>query len=345
MFFLIMADVWNKYTSQLTSIGIRQKSSSKEKQTLPCFIIRPLAAYKSRGFFFTDKDFEEKTFKLEDIFWESTITKLKNDSLYVLKELKTLAFGKCFLLCYKVEVKPQFSEPFELKSDKDYIVYILDAGEEFWLTMPYRFPYEISFSNLQSRNEDGITKADLTIREVEIEERSNEFKPCQSYNQYQSDNEGFIDCSKKSFWSVLKGRINCTIPGLDMLVDSSSNFMKCKENSEAFATLTLLSDTARRFQKDPSQMGCPLPCKRRKYLMHFQYYHSTSVMGKLFRENEFTLYYFYESFIVEERKESLVYDFSTFLVAIGGNLGLCLGFSCLSVGIAILDFFKNQMIV
>jgi hypothetical protein len=37
------------------------------------------------------------------------------------------------------------------------------------------------------------------------------------------------------------------------------------------------------------------------------------------------------SLIVEERVETLVYDVGSFLAAAGGNLGLFLGFSCLSV--------------
>ena len=43
---------------------------------------------------------------------------------------------------------------------------------------------------------------------------------------------------------------------------------------------------------------------------------------------------------MEERVESLVYDFSAFLVATGGNLGLFLGFSCLSVGFGIINWLQ-----
>lgn len=49
----------------------------------------------------------------------------------------------------------------------------------------------------------------------------------------------------------------------------------------------------------------------------------------------------YESLIVEERIESLVYDAGSFLSAIGGNLGLFLGFSCLTMLLGILKLAEK----
>jgi hypothetical protein len=47
--------------------------------------------------------------------------------------------------------------------------------------------------------------------------------------------------------------------------------------------------------------------------------------------------FFYDSLAVEERFETLVYDTGSLLASAGGNLGLMLGFSCLSVLMAALD--------
>jgi hypothetical protein len=49
----------------------------------------------------------------------------------------------------------------------------------------------------------------------------------------------------------------------------------------------------------------------------------------------------YETFNVEEHVESLIYDAGSFLVSVGGNLGLFLGFSCLSVFFAIINVCKH----
>jgi hypothetical protein len=45
----------------------------------------------------------------------------------------------------------------------------------------------------------------------------------------------------------------------------------------------------------------------------------------------FVLYLYFGTLDVEERIDNLDYDFESFLAAVGGNLGLFLGFSCLSV--------------
>jgi hypothetical protein len=48
----------------------------------------------------------------------------------------------------------------------------------------------------------------------------------------------------------------------------------------------------------------------------------------------------YSSLDVESRYETLVYDFGTMLAATGGNLGLMLGFSCLTCIEGIIDFLE-----
>jgi len=53
------------------------------------------------------------------------------------------------------------------------------------------------------------------------------------------------------------------------------------------------------------------------------------------------LYLEYETFDIEKHVETLICDTATFLTQIGGNLGLFLGISCLSVILTIIDFFRN----
>jgi hypothetical protein len=43
------------------------------------------------------------------------------------------------------------------------------------------------------------------------------------------------------------------------------------------------------------------------------------------------LFYYFKTYLIEKRLEVLVYDLGGFLAAAGGNLGLCLGFSFLSI--------------
>jgi hypothetical protein len=48
---------------------------------------------------------------------------------------------------------------------------------------------------------------------------------------------------------------------------------------------------------------------------------------------------------VEERIETLVYDVGSFLAAAGGNLGLLLGFSCLSTIFGFINWMQGHFIL
>ncbi len=46
---------------------------------------------------------------------------------------------------------------------------------------------------------------------------------------------------------------------------------------------------------------------------------------------------------VEERTETLIYDLVGVLAAAGGHLGLCLGFSCLTLVLTILEWIELKV--
>ena len=79
-----------------------------------------------------------------------------------------------------------------------------------------------------------------------------------------------------------------------------------------------------------------MPCKRTSFDINLNLYHKNSVIDPFdeFHYNSrdiFMLRFYYDSINVEERVVTLVYDLSSFLAAAGGNIGLALGFSCLSL--------------
>ena len=44
---------------------------------------------------------------------------------------------------------------------------------------------------------------------------------------------------------------------------------------------------------------------------------------------------------IDEKTETFVYDVGNFLAAAGGNMGLFMGFSCLSIMFALIDSFSQ----
>ena len=78
-----------------------------------------------------------------------------------------------------------------------------------------------------------------------------------------------------------------------------------------------------------------------EYFSHIvKHFHKTAwldVNNEFSGLNEFYVYIAYETLHVEERTETLVVDAGAFLAAVGGNLGLFLGFSCFSCFLMIID--------
>ena len=56
----------------------------------------------------------------------------------------------------------------------------------------------------------------------------------------------------------------------------------------------------------------------------------------------YTLFIMFEKYEVEHLTENLVYDLATFLSASGGNLGLLMGFSCLSALLGVIKCLTDK---
>jgi hypothetical protein len=93
------------------------------------------------------------------------------------------------------------------------------------------------------------------------------------------------------------------------------------------------------------EYGCPLPCSLSSYKATLQYTHKNAM--ELFTgikvDNEFWMYYYYDSMETEINTESLIVDMSNLIGAIGGNMGLFLGFSFLSLFLFTLDFIHEKI--
>lgn len=91
---------------------------------------------------------------------------------------------------------------------------------------------------------------------------------------------------------------------------------------------------------------CPVPCDQTIFDIRLDKFHQNNLGGERNFSNEliaagvmFILKY--NKFVVEKQVETLVYDTGNFLAQAGGNLGLFLGFSCLSLLLAVIKFIKN----
>lgn len=52
-----------------------------------------------RGFFYTEEDFLRNTFAREEIFYDSPLFDIFNQSLFVIEEVKSSYLGRCYMVC------------------------------------------------------------------------------------------------------------------------------------------------------------------------------------------------------------------------------------------------------
>ena len=84
-----------------------------------------------------------------------------------------------------------------------------------------------------------------------------------------------------------------------------------------------------------------MPCTSTSYNHEIQYF-SRRINTSIAESNYFQLRVYYNTLEVEERTETLLYDLSNFLSASGGNLGLLMGFSCLSALLEVIKFLLDK---
>jgi len=117
-----------------------------------------------------------------------------------------------------------------------------------------------------------------------------------------------------------------------------------KEGKDSVQKLQVLSID---FPANSDNYGCPLPCQRHSYSFTLTTLHKNSLLFEVpqnfTEEDVYILTFFYKTLLVEKQVETLVYDLGGFLAAAGGNMGLCLGLSCLSILFTFTQWAKSLL--
>jgi len=155
-------------------------------------------------------------------------------------------------------------------------------------------------------------------------------------------NEEFVNCSKKAILETLLPKISCITFNIKEFVDSKLvKLPQCRSRKSALSTFETFMSCIDHYISKTSEFGCPVPCKQKSVKYEIEYFSRNSYFEadeKIFVDkNIFQLIVFFKSMTVEAKKESYVYDGVNFLTAAGGNLGLFMGFSCLSIIFSLID--------
>lgn len=138
--------------------------------------------------------------------------------------------------------------------------------------------------------------------------------------------------------------VNCIIPGIYKFTNDTQ-LNECTDWRSASETFQNFLDIKYDFIASNSKHGCPLPCTEVSFVFETFYLHRNSWIETK-QETElpngvYQIKISYSSLHVKERVVTLVYDLENFLTSLGGNLGLFLGFSCLSLMLIAVELTKK----
>ena len=339
LFLILMEDVWNKYSSKITRTGIRVQSSREEKKYLPCLTICPAPGFKVKGFFHGETAMLENSFSWEDVFAEKTIHKLRNNTVYSTTRPCSQFLGCCFTLCNLILYSAKTGPILYFKTNYDLKMFVHNKGTEFWFSGFNEFPHYIPFGILESNNTKGMMGSILAIQEYKTTALSKREEPCSGDSE-----TNFIDCCKKSIWDNFNNSYGCRIQDMKSIVPKDVKMDECQKEKIASKIHWEYGSFLSGFVVKPWYYGCPLPCLQTNYKFTLDALHKNTINFPFYEpdyESYYIFTYYFATLNVEERFESLEYDFGNFLVAAGGNLGLFLGFSCLSVMFTIAKYAKT----
>ena len=123
---------------------------------------------------------------------------------------------------------------------------------------------------------------------------------------------------------------------------------ECTTLNDAAQTHKTYSEETRKYDGKTWLLGCPMPCLQLQYRFTLSELHMNNwIDPRKMYPPEFVKEYYsisasFETMDIEKQEENLVYDSGSFFAAIGGNLGLFLGFSCFSIIVAAIDFIAKK---
>ena len=315
-----------------------------DKKPLPAITFCPLAGFKQKGFHYKVTDLLSNTLELSEIFNNFTLNEIAN---HIYEEPLAQQFGHCFSYYSNEEFQLNSGKAFYLKTGHDIKVFIHPKGDALWFTGFWEFPYEVSSVTLDVAKQLNFSFASLDIKEIRSVQFSKPGMPCADRGAGSVDyHEEFIKCCKESLWKNLPPNITCTVADMKQVIPKNSTMPECSNRDDADRAYWEFNGLLTKFTPKLWKYGCPVPCQQIYYQLKLDYYHKNNTHLPASMENisdEYILFYPYWSYFPEEERiESLEYDLTSLLVSAGGNLGLFLGFSCLSVFFGIIDWIRAR---
>ena len=225
---------------------------------------------------------------------------------------------------------------FNLKTKLDLNLIFHKRGEEFGLRLPlFKAPIKIETTNISK-----TAGVHFVLKETETINLDSPRTPC----KYFQENSDYLQCAKTQLSLKLLPLVNCSIAGMAELFENVT-MPECRDRSSAASTFLVFLKYSKHFIENSSDFGCHVPCTETNYVYQQHQFHRNSWIEphekNSLPEDVFGFGISYSTLLIEEQITAFAYDFGTFLTAAGGNLGLFLGFSCLSVFLTMINYVQQ----
>ena len=104
MFVLLMKEVYDKYTSKMTSSGISLYSDDVTEKNLPYLTFCAWPVKRTPGIHFTKDDFKKNSYDLNEFFHNVSLANF--NASYTVTNISSIYFGQCFTLQKTVCAEP-----------------------------------------------------------------------------------------------------------------------------------------------------------------------------------------------------------------------------------------------
>ena len=187
-----------------------------EELMAPIITLCPGPAWKSPGPFLSEEKFLENTFSWEEIFHPQTLTLLRNEALFEIRETYSSYYGMCFTFRKLTPEKvADYSFQVVVNESLDYIYYLHEPKENEYLFMSV-YPYEVPLGYIDANNNDGIGGADIIFRKKIVKNLPG--KGCQDITISE-----FAACFQKELGVLLqKASLKCKGKHIDTTTTSKS---------------------------------------------------------------------------------------------------------------------------
>ena len=99
-FIYLTKDVWDKFSHEFTSTGVRFSDEGLTDKELPCFTVCPWKGFKKNGFHYENTDFMNSTLEQHELI------DLENElNLFDVNPLKSIFLGRCYTICCARKMK------------------------------------------------------------------------------------------------------------------------------------------------------------------------------------------------------------------------------------------------